>query len=172
MLEVAENLERRPRLDDFAGAHDGDLVGDAGNDGEVVGDEDEPQPILVDETFEERQHLRLRGDVERRGRLVGDDQLGSSGDGHGNDHALTLAARELVRVAVAPELCFRQTDAVEGFGGNAFGLGARHGAVDAHGFADLVADGHERIERRHRLLENHADIAAAHLAHRRARACR
>jgi hypothetical protein len=30
---------------------------------------------------------------------------------------------------------------------------------------DLVADGEERIEARHRLLEDHRDVVAAHLAH-------
>jgi len=30
---------------------------------------------------------------------------------------------------------------------------------------DLVADGHERVQRRHGLLEHHGDLAAAHAAH-------
>src|SRR5215471_8359277 len=38
-------------------------------------------------------------------------------------------------------------------------------AVLLEGLGDLPADGEHRIERGHRLLEHHADVAAAHLAH-------
>ena len=43
-------------------------------------------------------------------------------------------------------------------------------AIDAEvhrdGLGDLVADGEHRIEARHRLLEDHRDVAAAQLAQR------
>ncbi len=48
--------------------------------------------------------LRLDGDVERRRRLVGDQQLGLAGERHGDHHPLAHAARELVRVVVAAPL--------------------------------------------------------------------
>ena len=48
------------------------------------------------------QDLRLDGDVERGGRLVGDQQLGVVGERHGDHHPLPLAAGELVRKGVEP----------------------------------------------------------------------
>ena len=45
-------------------------------------------------------HLRLDRDVQRRDRLVADDQLGRTGERAGDADALALAARELVRIAV------------------------------------------------------------------------
>ena len=42
--------------------------------------------------------LRLDRDVERGGRLVGDQQLRIAGERHGDHHALAHAARELVRI--------------------------------------------------------------------------
>ena len=42
--------------------------------------------------------LRLRRDVQRRRRLVGDDQIGVVDQRHGDHHPLAHAARELVRV--------------------------------------------------------------------------
>ena len=43
------------------------------------------------------------------------------------------------------------------------------GAIDAtvlfQGFGDLASDGQHRVQGGHRLLEHHADFAAAHLAH-------
>ena len=44
--------------------------------------------------------LRLHGDVERGGRLVGDDERRLAGQRHGDHHALAHAARQLVRVVV------------------------------------------------------------------------
>ena len=37
--------------------------------------------------------------------------------------------------------------------------------MDADGFGDLEADGLDRIERGHRLLEDHGDLVAAHRPH-------
>ena len=42
---------------------------------------------------------RLGGDIEPGGRFVHDQQVGLAGQRHGNDDALLLAARELVRIA-------------------------------------------------------------------------
>src|SRR5699024_12195412 len=44
--------------------------------------------------------LPIYGNVQRRDRLVADDELGVHGQGAGDAHALPLPARELVRVAV------------------------------------------------------------------------
>jgi hypothetical protein len=44
--------------------------------------------------------LLLHGDVERAGRLVGDQKLRLAGDRHGDHHPLLLAAGELVGIAV------------------------------------------------------------------------
>jgi hypothetical protein len=49
---------------------------------------------------EQLQHLLLHRDVERRDRLVGDQQLGLQRQRAGDADALALAAGELVRIAV------------------------------------------------------------------------
>ena len=56
----------------------------------------QPLPDLV----EQLEHLRLHRHVERRHRLVGDQQLGLHGERAGDADALALAAGELVRIAV------------------------------------------------------------------------
>jgi len=59
-----------------------------------------PHAAPGDQLVDDRQHLELDGDVERRGRLVGDQQVGL-GDQHLGDHdALAHAARDLVRVEI------------------------------------------------------------------------
>ena len=50
-------------------------------------------------SLEQHQDLRLHADVERRDRLVGEDQVGPERERAGDADALALAARELVRIA-------------------------------------------------------------------------
>ena len=56
--------------------------------------------MIGGQILDELQHLRLNGDIQRRGRLVGDQQFGVAGQRHGNHDALAHAAGELVRVFV------------------------------------------------------------------------
>ena len=57
-----------------------------------------PTPRSRTRSDEHVQHLGLHHHVERGGRLVGDDQLGSAGQRHRDHHPLPLPAGELVRV--------------------------------------------------------------------------
>ena len=82
--------------------HDDDLVGHVGDDAEVVGDDDDRGAELALEVLEQVEDLRLHGDVEGRGRLVGDEQARVVHQGHRDHHALAHAAGELVRVVVDP----------------------------------------------------------------------
>ena len=66
---------------------------------EVVADHHHPDPAVADQVGEHVEHLRLHHHVERRGRLVGHDQLGVAGQRHRDHHPLLLAAGELVGVA-------------------------------------------------------------------------
>jgi hypothetical protein len=67
---------------------------------QVVGDEQVGQAQLALQLEQQVEHLALDGDIERRHRLVADDQLRAQGDGAGDADALALAAGELERVAV------------------------------------------------------------------------
>jgi hypothetical protein len=98
---ILENrhLGRRP-LDDLPCVHHRDLIGPPGHDAEVVGHEDhghEPRLLL---SLQQVQDLRLHGHVEGGGGLVGDEEPGTAGQGHGDAHPLAHAAGELVRVLV------------------------------------------------------------------------
>ena len=44
-------------------------------------------------------------------------------------------------------------------------IAAAGAAMQSNGFRDLIADGHDGIERRHRLLKNHGDFVTANAAH-------
>ena len=107
-----------------------------------------------------RQHLRLHGDVERGGRLVGDDQLRPPGHRHGDDRALAHAAGELVRDTAArgrpgrrcrPRAAARPRARRRSRAGEA--------AVRDLALGDLAADRQDRVQRRGRVLEDEADVA-------------
>ena len=59
-------------------------------------------PASACSSLQQAEHLRLHRDIERRGRLVGDQHRGLAGDRHGDHHALAHAARQLMRIIVEP----------------------------------------------------------------------
>ena len=57
---------------------------------------------IAPQLVEQPQDLRLDGDIERGGRLVGDQERRAAHQRHGDHHALAQAAGELVRILAEP----------------------------------------------------------------------
>ena len=117
-------------------------------------------PGLGLELREQRQDLRLHGDVERGGRLVGDQHVGAQRQRDRDHDALALAARELVRVVVRAPARLRDADPLEQRHGARPRRARRGLAVGAQGLGDLPADAVDRVQMRERVLEDHRDLAA------------
>src|SRR3981081_33281 len=94
-----EQLLRIRGLDDAAEVHHGDAVGDVFYHRKVVADEDvgEPKPGL--QIAQQVQDLRTNRDVQRRYRLVANDELRFDRERPRDGDALALAAGKLVWVA-------------------------------------------------------------------------
>ena len=116
------DLVDRRLLDDPARVHHRDPVGDVGDHAEVVGDQDQAHVHLALQLGEQLHDLRLDGDVERGGGLVGDQHLGVERQRHRDHDALAHAAGELVRVVVDPLAGGRDLHQVQQLDG---ALGAR-----------------------------------------------
>ena len=86
-------------LDDAAGLHDGDGVGEVSDEGHGVGDEQAGEVVAGLEVAEEVDDLGGDGDVECGDGLVEDEEGGAEGEGAGDVDALALAAGELVGIA-------------------------------------------------------------------------
>src|SRR6266581_4503518 len=75
-LRIVQDVADRALFHHLAMLHDHDPVAERADDLEVVRDEEIAQPLLVLEFPEEIDDLRLDRQVERRGRLVEEDEFG------------------------------------------------------------------------------------------------
>jgi hypothetical protein len=99
--------------------------------------------------------------------LISDDQIRAGHQRHGDHDALAQAARKLVRILAQPLAGGGDADALEQVHGAVAGFAARHAAVTQQRLLELVADRVGRVERRHRLLEDHRHAVAAQVRHHR-----
>ncbi len=164
MPRVGEHLGRRARLDDQPVLHHGDIVGEAAHDAEIMRDEQHRHAVPGLQVLEQREDLRLHRDIEGGGRLVGDEQVGPVGERHGDHHALALAAGKLMRIGAEPLGGIADPALAEQIqrAGTSLGLSAH--AMHGKDLADLPLDRVQRVERGHRLLEDHGDGRAAQRA--------
>ena len=112
------------------------------------------------------EYLGLYGNIQRRGRLIGDQHRRFAGHRHGNHHPLAHPAGYLVRILLysafrvgnlyIPKQLLNIVTRAAG-GGRRF--------MGSENFAELTADGHQRIQGSHGLLKNHPHAGTAQPAH-------
>ena len=125
-----------------------------------------PAPVTSRAVLQHVEDLRLHGDIERGGRLVTDQQVRIVGDGDRDDHPLALAAGQLVRERLRPPLGLGDADQFEQLdGAGSCRPPADVALVHLDRLGDLITDGVDGRERRHRVLEHRADGLAADLRH-------
>ena len=116
--------------------------------------------------------LRLDRDVERRDRLVGDQELGLDDERPGDADALALPAGELVRdsarrsPAAGPTRSQHRADPLA-----PLRRGSGRGSWTRSGADRMLLDGHARVQRRERVLEDQLHAAAQRPQLPRATAC-
>ncbi len=151
-------------LDDLAGIHDIDAVADVPDDREVVRDQDQRRLDARPQVGQELEDLMLHRGVERRGRLVRDDQARLA-DQRRRDHgALLHAAAQFVRIARGDARRFRDLHVAQRLDHAFAGLWVFRPAL-ADRLGDLFADRHDRIEIAAGVLEDHRDVGRPHRLH-------
>ena len=100
MLGFTENLSGLPLFDDNAGIHDIHPVGHGTHHPEIMSDVENRHIVLLLKDLEELQNLGLNGNIQSRGRFVGNHKLGIAGKGHGDHDPLPLTATELMRIGI------------------------------------------------------------------------
>ena len=130
-----EEIPGGSRLQRTAVRDDDDLVGQEGRLLGVMGDEHGGQAGLVLQSAELAAELESNGCVERRERLVEEEELRRSAQGLCQCDPLALATGDLVRVAVLQSLEVKVVEPVRG--------PARRGAL---GEEELLPHGEMRVE--------------------------
>ena len=161
MLRIVEQLALRALLDDPARVHHRDPVGHVGHHAHVVRDQHDGGAEVLPELLDQAEDLRLDGDVQRGGRLVGDQHVRVAGHRHRDHDALAHAAGELVRVGVDALARVRDADRGQQLDGPVPGCLPADLLVLADLLLDLPAHLVDGIQRGHRVLEDHADARAA-----------
>ena len=151
-----------PTLDRLARIHDGDAVAGLEDQAEIVRDVDHRGAEFRGDLLDQLDDAGLDRDVERGGRLVEQQQLRVRKQRHGDDDALLLAAGDLVRIGAHDALRDRAGARCASICARALERLLLRDAVmvDRH-LGELLADGHRRVQRGHRLLIDHGDLRAA-----------
>ena len=167
MTRRREQLLDRGLFDLASGVHHHHPARILGDDPHVVGDQHDRGTELLLELDHQVEDLRLDGDVEGGGGLVGEQDLRTAGKGHPDHHALVHAAGELVGVLVRTPLRLGHAHEPEHVHGALPCIAPGQALVANERLRDLATHRDHRIQRCHRLLEDHRDLASAHLLHLR-----
>ena len=166
MLRVAEQFADHRRFDDPAGVHHRHAIGHLGDDAEVVRDQEQRQAEALLQIAEQIEDLGLNGHIECSRRLVGDEQGWIARQRNRDQGPLAQAAGEVVRIIADASLRIRHAYCRQQLDGALPGGASARDAVDGERLLDLAADREDRVQGRHRLLEDQRDSRAANLLHR------
>ena len=167
MGRLRKHRGRRALFHTVALVHDEHAVGHLSHHAHVVRDEHHRHVQLLLQCTDQLQDFGLDGHIQRRGRLIRNQQRRLARQRHRNHHALAHAARQLMRIAPQHVARFRNAHQLQHAQRLGLGLVGRFALVQADRFGNLLAHGKDRVERGHRLLEDHRDIGTAHAAHGR-----
>ena len=165
MQGLGENFRHRAFLHHAAGVHHDHFTAVFGDHSEVVGDQHHRHVHLGAESCHEVEDLCLHGHIECGGGFVGNHQRGSACECESDHHPLAHAAGKLVRVFHHAFFRRRNADQLEHFERLVPCVVFGNVAVQQKHLRDLAADAVQRVQCRHRLLKDHADLAAANFSH-------
>ena len=142
--------------------HHRDVVRHLRHHPKVVRDQKHGTTQLALQGFDESEYLGLNRHIERRRRLVCNQQLRFAHQRHRDDDPLPHPAREFMRVLVITNGRQRHSDLSEHFNRQLPRFFERSFLMQQNRFGDLTAHRVHRGQSRHRLLENHAHEPAPH----------
>ena len=164
MPGIIKNVLRAPRFHNFPRVHDGHPVGHARHHAQIVRDEHDGRAPARADLTEQIKNMRLHGDVERRGRLVGKQHEWIQSQRHGQHAALTHAAGKAVRLQLHALLRAIYAHKTQKLHGSAIGLASGHPAA-AQRLRNLTPHRHGGIQRRHGILKHHGKEFAPQSLH-------
>ena len=156
---LEEGRDRR-ELDDLPGIDHGDARTVMRGDGDIAGDEQCRGALLRHHGFQQVQHLGLHRDVEPAGGVVGDHQLGRTGQRNGDHDALGHPPAQLVRVGGEAPFGIGNADRAQHLDGAPVGFGPADAHVVEDDVRDLASHRQDRVELGARIGDDHGELAA------------
>jgi len=156
MLRKREQFFGGRGLHDPADVHHRDPFADVLDDAEVVSDEEIGKPKSFLKIEEEVQDLCLDRHVQGGNGFVRNHQPGIQGEGPGDTNALTLAAREGMRVA--PHIFWPEADEAKELHDPVGSFLLVTFTVDEQGLPHDVQHGHSRVQGGERVLKDHLHL--------------
>ena len=111
--------------------------------------------------FQQVQDLRLDCHIQGGGRLIGNQQCRPAGQSHRNHHPLLHPARQLMRIFADAAFRVRDSDRTKQLDHPLPHTVSVFRVMQPDRLSDLLTDRHHRVERGHRLLEDHAHASTA-----------
>ena len=96
MTGTLENLAHGRDLHQAASVHHTQPLDELGHQAHVMAHQDDRRADLSLDVFERLHHLALNDDIERAGRFIGDDHLGTQTDRDGDHDALLHPTAEFM----------------------------------------------------------------------------
>jgi hypothetical protein len=145
-------------LDDLPGIHDDDAVAHLRDNTEIVGDEEHRHAQLRRQPPDQREDLRLDGDVECGGWLVRDEQTRRTGNPHADYGALAHTAAELVWIILGAPLSRWDADAGQNVNSSLPQGAPTPWEVQSHGFTQLLPYPEHGVQGGNWVLKDHGDL--------------
>ncbi|MMZ63858.1 hypothetical protein D1872_261410 [compost metagenome] len=165
MGRMLKNALRCSRLDHHPLLHNHDAVAHPGDHPEVMRNEDDRGAQTLLHALHQVQNLRLDRHIKGRGRLVRDQQCRAAGQGDRNHDALAHPPGEFMGILIKPRLTVPDSHPIQHFERLLSGFFRRQIPVFYQAFGNLFTDFHRRIQRSHRILEDHAHIPSPDALH-------
>ena len=158
MARRSKELGRSGLLGHAAGIQHERAIGVTGDKAQIVRDQQKGQIPIPAQPLEQLHHLGSHCCVERRRRLIGDQELRAGRERHGEERSLPEPPRETVRILPKAPVRVGESHLGQQLPGRLAGGAPRPAPVQPHGFPDLCSHGRDRVEGRRRLLETEADL--------------
>ena len=149
--------------------HDRNAIRDMAHHREIMADEQIRKFQFFLQIGQQVQNLCADGHIERRDRLVTDNQFRLHRNGAGNGDALALATGKFMRIA--SRMFGLQTNLLQEARNTGGPLIGWHDLMQHQGFGQKIPDRHARIERGEGVLENQLRLAAHGAQVLRIKAC-
>ena len=160
MPGVVKHLPGHADFHDVPGVHHRHPVRHIGDHAQIVGDINGGQGVFTHQIADQVQNLRLDGHVQGGGGLVANQDFRVAGYGDSDDHTLAHAAGKLVGILLCPAFGLGDAHVRQRFDHALVGRRAGQALMQLQCFLDLRADGFQRVQAGHGVLEHHGDFPA------------